>query len=132
MPLDCPLIALLIRSWFHLLALHQNRARSAAAGTSAIKDVLLPACMDIVIWGHERECTVGGGMDGVPDPKDVPFSVLQPGAAVASDLTEAEYRRRGSNPGRRAGCACSDAPSARARVCAQGQAQERGGAADLR
>ena len=78
--------------WFHLLAMHQNRAKSAAAGTSAVKDVLQPACMDIVIWGHERECTVGGGMDGVPEAQGVSFSVLQPGAAVATELTDVESK----------------------------------------
>ena len=80
------------RDWFNLLAIHQNRARSAAAGTSAIKDVLLPSNMDIVIWGHERECNLGGGMDQLPDAKEVQFSVLHPGAAVATELSDAESK----------------------------------------
>jgi hypothetical protein len=41
---------------------------------------------------QERECTIGNGMDGVPDAKDVQFSVLQPGAAVATELSEVEAR----------------------------------------
>ena len=81
------------KEWFNVLALHQNRAKTAAASTSAVNDVLLPACMDIVVWGHERECTIGGGMDGVPDPRDdVQFSVLQPGSAVATELSEVEAK----------------------------------------
>jgi len=40
--------------WFNLLALHQNRAKSSSSGPGSVRDVLLPACMDIVIWGHVR------------------------------------------------------------------------------
>ena len=78
--------------WFNLFALHQNRARSAAAGTQSVKDVLLPGMMDIVIWGHEKECNLAGGMEQLPDAKDVQFSVLQPGAAIATELTENESK----------------------------------------
>ena len=48
--------------------------------------------MDIVIWGHEKECNLAGGMEQVPDAKDVQFSVLQPGAAIATELSEGEAK----------------------------------------
>ena len=71
--------------WFSILALHQNRMpRGAGINVKGyIKEEMLPGCMDLVIWGHEKECTVGAGMDGIPETKDVQFSVLQPGAAVS-------------------------------------------------
>ena len=116
------------QEWFNLLAVHQNRAKSSSTATStnAVKETLLPDCMDIVIWGartasperphthtrshapllllppscrhtgHERECTIGMGMDGVPETSDdsLKFSVLQPGAAVATELTEVEAKKK--------------------------------------
>ena len=41
------------QEWFNLLAVHQNRAKSfsTATSTNAVKETLLPDCMDIVIWG---------------------------------------------------------------------------------
>ena len=41
------------QEWFNLLAVHQNRAKSSSTATStnAVKETLLPDCMDIVIWG---------------------------------------------------------------------------------
>ena len=53
----------------------------------------LPSCRHT---GHERECTIGMGMDGVPETSDdsLKFSVLQPGAAVATELTEVEAKKK--------------------------------------
>ena len=36
-----------------------------------IKEALLPNCMDLVVWGHEHECTIEGGMYAVPESAEV-------------------------------------------------------------
>lgn len=77
-------------SWFNVLAVHQNRAKTAAGSAGAVKEMLLPTQMDVVVWGHERECTLARGQDALEDKQKTDFSVLQPGATVATDLTEAE------------------------------------------
>ena len=54
-------------TWFNLMAIHQNRL-PRGAGVSMkgyIKEELLPNCMDLVIWGHEHECLIQGGMNSV-------------------------------------------------------------------
>ena len=32
---------------------------------------LLPSCMDLVVWGHEHECTIEGGMNAITESADV-------------------------------------------------------------
>ena len=60
-------------SWFNLMAIHQNRLPRGAGVTMKgyIKEALLPNCMDLVVWGHEHECTIEGGMYAVPESAEV-------------------------------------------------------------
>ena len=41
-------------SWFHLLVLHQNRAKRGP--TNYIPEGFLPSFFHLVIWGHEHDC----------------------------------------------------------------------------
>ncbi len=43
-------------SWFHLLVLHQNRAKRGP--TNYIPETFLPSFFHLVIWGHEHDCRV--------------------------------------------------------------------------
>ena len=43
-------------SWFHLLVLHQNRAKRGP--TSYIPEGFLPSFFHLVIWGHEHDCRI--------------------------------------------------------------------------
>ena len=47
-----------------------------------IKEALLPNCMDLVVWGHEHECTIEGGMYAVPESAEV-CCPLKPSGGVA-------------------------------------------------
>lgn len=42
--------------WFHMLVLHQNRARHGSKSYTG--EHLLPDFLDLVFWGHEHECRV--------------------------------------------------------------------------
>ena len=55
------------------MAIHQNRLPRGAGVTMKgyIKEALLPSCMDLVVWGHEHECTIEGGMHGVVESAEV-------------------------------------------------------------
>lgn len=70
--------------WFNLLALHQNRADRGP--NNYIREDVLPAFLDLVVWGHEHDSLVyemkGGKGDG--------FSVIQPGSTVATSLAAGE------------------------------------------
>ena len=80
--------------WFSILALHQNRL-PRGAGLNAkgyIREEALPSCIDLVIWGHEHECLIGGGMAAVPESAENDFVVLQPGSSVATALVEGHLR----------------------------------------
>ncbi|KAL3929211.1 MAG: hypothetical protein SGPRY_002051 [Prymnesium sp.] len=70
--------------WFNLLALHQKRSKAvsgaAVANAKSIHEKAIPhkpVAMDLVIWGHEHECQIGGGMDSVEEKADYSFVVLQ-------------------------------------------------------
>ena len=71
-------------SWFNLMAIHQNRLPRGAGVTMKgyIKEALLPNCMDLVVWGHEHECTIEGGMYAVPESAEVPLALARTLAAV--------------------------------------------------
>ena len=43
-------------SWFHLLVLHQNRAKRGP--TNYIPEGFLPSFFHLVIWGHEHDCRI--------------------------------------------------------------------------
>ena len=81
-------------AWFSILALHQNRMpRGAGVNPKAyIKEEHLPSCADLVIWGHEHECLIGGGMNALPESAQSNFVVMQPGSTVATALVEGEAR----------------------------------------
>ncbi|KAA8496359.1 Double-strand break repair protein MRE11 [Porphyridium purpureum] len=68
------------KTWFNLLALHQDRA--VRGSKKAVSPHMLPEWMDMVLWGHEHECRVEleGGHP----------AVTQPGSSVATSLCEAE------------------------------------------
>ena len=42
------------REWFHILVLHQNRAKRGP--TSFIPESFIPDFFHLVIWGHEHDC----------------------------------------------------------------------------
>jgi len=69
-------------SWFHLLVLHQNRAKRGP--TSYIPESFLPSFFHLVIWGHEHDCRIW------PENCDMPFLISQPGSPVATSLCEGE------------------------------------------
>lgn len=81
--------------WFNVLALHQNRAKTSTGAAGAVKEALLPSIMDIVLWGHERECTLPkSAMDAPPPTSGANFTLLQPGATVATELADAEAAQK--------------------------------------
>ena len=73
-------------SWFHLLVLHQNRAKRGP--TSYIPEGFLPSFFHLVIWGHEHDCRIQ------PEATDQPFFISQPGSPVATSLCEGEAREK--------------------------------------
>ncbi len=40
----------------NIFVLHQNRTSHAPNAKNYVKESILPAWMDLVIWGHEHEC----------------------------------------------------------------------------
>ena len=80
--------------WFSILALHQNRLPRGAGihAKGYIQEKQLPSCVDVVIWGHEHECLIGGGMGALADSVENDFVVLQPGSTTATALVEGEAR----------------------------------------
>lgn len=55
-------------------------AGAAVANAKSIHEKAIPhkpVAMDLVIWGHEHECQIGGGMDSVEEKADYSFVVLQ-------------------------------------------------------
>lgn len=81
-------------TWFNVLALHQNRAKTSTGTAGAVKEALLPSCMDLVLWGHERECTLPTSVADAPVDPGVKFAVLQPGATVATELADVEAGKK--------------------------------------
>ena len=82
--------------WFSILALHQNRL-PRGAGVNAkgyIREAQLPSCIDLVVWGHEHECCIGGGMGALPSSVEHEFVVLQPGSTTATALVEGEAKAK--------------------------------------
>lgn len=89
--------------WFSLLALHQNRL-PRGAGINAkgyIKESQLPSCVDLVVWGHEHECCIGGGMGALAESVEHEFVVLQvcsPAALATSARALSHVHRHYSPP----------------------------------
>ena len=70
---------------FNVLVLHQQRRVSSVDPSSGVSEALLPDFLDLVVWGHEHKCCPprekgAGGRK--------PFSTLQPGSVVRTQLTE--------------------------------------------
>ena len=53
-------------------------AQAGAVAKGYIKEEMLPSCIDVVVWGHEHECCIGGGMGALPESAGNDFVVLQP------------------------------------------------------
>jgi len=70
------------REWFHILVLHQNRAKRGP--TSYIPESFIPDFFHLVIWGHEHDCRIQ------PEASDKDFFITQPGSPVATSLCEGE------------------------------------------
>merc|ERR1719189_665720 len=70
------------REWFHILVLHQNRAKRGP--TSYIPESFIPPFFHLVIWGHEHDCRIQ------PEATNRPFFISQPGSPVATSLCEGE------------------------------------------
>ncbi|XP_033606873.1 double-strand break repair protein MRE11 isoform X2 [Cryptotermes secundus] len=69
--------------WCSVFVLHQNRVDRGPK--SYIAEEMLPAFLDLVIWGHEHECKI------TPDWNDqYKFYVYQPGSTVATSLCDGE------------------------------------------
>ena len=89
------------REWFHILVLHQNRAKRGP--TSFIPESFIPDFFHLVIWGHEHDCRsllkfVAISMLTckyvshriVPEASDKDFFITQPGSPCATSLCEGE------------------------------------------
>ena len=83
--------------WFNVLAVHQNRAHSAAGTAGTVKETLLPSCMDLVFWGHERECTLSSSAMDAPQEAEV-RAPSHPRAATAHAYALATCSRRAHAP----------------------------------
>ena len=75
--------------WFHVLAVHQNRARTAAGSAGSVKENLLPPCMDLILWGHERECTLSS--NAMDAPKADSVRVLVNNARIQTLLIGSDF-----------------------------------------
>ena len=82
--------------WFNMMAIHQNRQPRGAGAVMKgyVKEALLPNCMDLVVWGHEHECQIAGGMNGLAESAENQFTVIQPGSTVATSLVEGEAKMK--------------------------------------
>ncbi|XP_023160670.2 double-strand break repair protein MRE11 [Drosophila hydei] len=69
--------------WFHLMVVHQNRADRGPK--NYLPEDLLPAFLNLVIWGHEHDCRIEPEVNAVRD-----FYVSQPGSSVATSLAKGE------------------------------------------
>ena len=70
--------------WFNIFALHQNR--DLGRGTkNCVHESMIPDWMDLVVWGHEHECSIEAAESAVGT-----FRITQPGSSVATSLTEGE------------------------------------------
>lgn len=71
----------LIEDAFCMFVLHQNRADRGAR--NYIMENMLPAFLNLVIWGHEHDCRIE------PEASKNTF-VVQPGSSVATSLSQGE------------------------------------------
>lgn len=71
------------KDWFNLMVLHQNRADRGPK--NYVPEDILPAFLDLVIWGHEHDCRIQPEQNTLKH-----FFVSQPGSSVATSLSEGE------------------------------------------
>jgi double-strand break repair protein MRE11 len=79
------------KSWFNLMAIHQNRHERGAGADGKkgyVKESQLPSCMDIIVWGHEHKCEIASGVGN--ESAGNHFMVIQPGSTVATSLVQGE------------------------------------------
>ncbi|XP_030555184.1 double-strand break repair protein MRE11 [Drosophila novamexicana] len=69
--------------WFHLMVVHQNRADRGPK--NYLPEELLPAFLNLIIWGHEHDCRIDPEVNALRD-----FYVSQPGSSVATSLAKGE------------------------------------------
>jgi len=90
--------------WFNVLAIHQKRAKGSGSITSGAKSIAEsrlphdPVKMDLVVWGHEHQCQIIGGMGSLKEiKKGSTFQVIQPGSIIATEFveTEADHKHLG-------------------------------------
>jgi double-strand break repair protein MRE11 len=74
------------RAWFNLLMLHQNREHKGRGAKNSVTEKMIPAVMDLVVFGHEHECVIAPVLSSTSERTH--FS--QPGSSIATQLTEAE------------------------------------------
>ncbi|XP_017860403.1 PREDICTED: double-strand break repair protein MRE11-like [Drosophila arizonae] len=73
--------------WFHLMVVHQNRADRGPK--NYLPEELLPAFLNLVIWGHEHDCRIEPEVNALRD-----FYVSQPGSSVATSLAKGESLKK--------------------------------------
>ena len=73
-------------TYFSIFILHQNRDVGRGRNT-CVHESMIPAWVDLVIWGHEHECQIKPRESAVGT-----FRVCQPGSGVATSLVEGEAR----------------------------------------
>ena len=74
--------------FFNIFVVHQNRD-TGRGKKNCVHEAMIPAWMDLVIWGHEHECRI--------EPEDSlcgTFRIVQPGSSVATSLTPGEAKRK--------------------------------------
>ena len=73
-------------TYFSIFVLHQNRDVGRGRNT-CVHESMIPAWIDLVIWGHEHECQIKPRESAVGT-----FRVCQPGSSVACSLVEGEAK----------------------------------------
>ena len=76
--------------WFHLLALHQNRAAHRGRNNH-VDESYLPNFLNLVLWGHEHVCLIEPAAARAAQST---FHITQPGSSVATSLCRGEAQAK--------------------------------------
>lgn len=76
--------------WFHMLALHQNRAAHRGRNNH-VDESYLPNFLNLVLWGHEHECLIEPTAARAAHST---FHITQPGSSVATSLCRGEAQAK--------------------------------------
>ena len=78
--------------YFKMIIVHQNRYKGCKGEDmrECISLSMIPDWFNLVIWGHEHECV--GDIESIPN---ISFNIYQPGSTIATNLIEAEAKRKG-------------------------------------